>query len=408
MNILVITQLYPQPDDYGDNKPTKTVEYFAREWVAEGHNVIVAHCSSKFPVLFYLIPSKIKNKLADATSNIFPPLSSRKKIIREEYGIKIYRFPMLKTLPGKGYSAKTMQKQSDEICNVLDQQSFIPDLVIGHFANPSTELVAIISKHYKAKSSIVFHGDCNERTLEKYRLKEQVDKIGAIGTRSVVESKQVKQLLKLDIDPFVCCSGVPNSAIKDVAESCSKHDISNGIKYIYVGSFIKRKNVSSVIKAFDKVATDRDQLLIVGGGPEEQELKGLADNCIHTNQIIFTGKVTREKVLQYMKQAHVFTLISTGEVYGMVYIEAMLQGCITIASTNGGFDGIIVDGKNGFLCAPGDENMLAEIYKRIAMMDEESLNQLGNNAIQTAIHFSEKEVADRYLKDVMKRNEERL
>ena len=37
MNILIITQLYPQLDDVGDNKPTKTVEYFAKEWVKKGH-----------------------------------------------------------------------------------------------------------------------------------------------------------------------------------------------------------------------------------------------------------------------------------------------------------------------------------------------------------------------------------
>ena len=47
MNILILTQLYPQPDDVGDNKPTRTVEYFAKEWVALGHKVIVAHCPSK-------------------------------------------------------------------------------------------------------------------------------------------------------------------------------------------------------------------------------------------------------------------------------------------------------------------------------------------------------------------------
>ena len=91
MRILIITQLYPQPDDVGDNKPTKTVEYFAKEWVKEGHKVIVAHCPSKFPFVFYLIPPAIKNKLAGATSNIFPSLSSRRQLRRKEFGI-IWRY----------------------------------------------------------------------------------------------------------------------------------------------------------------------------------------------------------------------------------------------------------------------------------------------------------------------------
>ena len=65
MNILVITQMYSQPDDVGDNKPTKTVNYFVKEWVAMGHRVVVMHCPSKFPLALYLLPSKVKEKFAN-------------------------------------------------------------------------------------------------------------------------------------------------------------------------------------------------------------------------------------------------------------------------------------------------------------------------------------------------------
>ncbi|OUP66989.1 glycosyl transferase family 1 [Drancourtella sp. An177] len=401
MKILIITQLYPQPDDYGDNKPTKTVEYFAKEWSESGHDVVVAHCSSKFPLPFYLIPPTLKNKLAGATSNIFPPLSSRKKIYREEFGIKIYRFPMLKALPGRGYSEKIMEKQGDEICKALEKLEFIPDLVVGHFANPSTELVARISEYYHAKSSIVFHGDCNERTLERYRIKKNIKSIRAIGTRSIVEARNVKKLLDLSQEPFVCCSGVPNLALETASKICIKQDYSQGIRYLYVGSFIKRKHVDTVIRAFDKVADPLDTLTIVGGGPEEENLKSLALNCKNADRIIFTGKIARDRVLEQMKNAHVFTLVSSGEVFGMVYIEAMLQGCITIASSKGGFDGIIRSGENGFISEPGDEENLSKVYMSIKSMDKEDVNTIGNNAINTAMHFSEREVAERYLNDIL-------
>ena len=400
MNILIITQLYPQPDDYGDNRPTKTVEYFAKQWVDDGHSVVVTHCSSKFPIIFYLIPTSIKNKLAGATSNIFPPLSSRKKLARQEYGIDIYRFPMLKMLPGCGYSKKVIKKQSIEICSILDSKGFSPELVVGHFANPSTELVVNIAEYYQAMSSIVFHGDCNARTLGRYRLGDNVKKIGAIGTRSIGEARQVKELLHLDKEPFVCYSGVPNSAIETAATECDKHDYNKGIRFIYVGSFISRKHVDTVISAFDRIANLRDTLTIVGGGPDENALQDLAKKCKHSSQIVFTGKVKRDIVLQLMKEAHVFTLVSTGEVFGMVYIESMLQGCITIASKGGGFDGIIKSSENGFICNPGDEDMLVAVYEQIKSMTMEELNTIGNNAIKTALQYSEKAVAEKYLSDI--------
>jgi len=401
MKILIITQLYPQPDDFGDNKPTKTVEYFAKEWVESGHDVVVAHCSSKFPLPFYLIPPSIKNKLAGATSNIFPPLSSRKKLYREEYGIKVFRFPMLKALPGRGYSEKTMKKQSGEICKVVEKLAFIPDLVVGHFANPSTELVSIIANKYNVKSSIVFHGDCNESTINRYRLKKLVSTIGTVGVRSLVEANKVKKLLDLDSRPFICCSGVPNSAIKNAEEICGKHDFSEGVKFLYVGSFIKRKHLDTVIKAFDNIAEIKDSLTVVGGGPEEGIITELVRNCKNKNRINLVGRVSRDEVLRYMKESQVFTLISDSEVFGMVYVEAMLQGCLTIASVGGGFDGIINHGYNGFLCESGNQKNLEKLYKELKLLHKDKANEIGQNAIETAIHFSEKEVAEKYLNDII-------
>lgn len=401
MKILIITQLYPQPDDVGDNKPTRTVEYFAKEWVKDGHEVIVAHCSSKFPILFYMIPSKLKNKLAGATSNIFPSLSSRKKLVREEFGVKVYRFPMIKCYPGNGYSRKRMLTQAREISEYLEKDHFVPDLVIGHFANPSTELTAILAKKYHAKSSIVFHHDCTDDNIKKYRLRENVRDIGAIGARSIIEANQIKDRLELNKIPFVCYSGAPNDAVSTAKKVCDKHNFSEGIRHVYVGSLIKRKHLDVVVKAFLNTSGDKDTLVVVGGGPEEENLKNLVKDFNAENKIIFTGRVSREEVLNRMGDAQVFTLISHGETYGMVYIEAMLQGCLTIASKGEGFDGIIQDGVNGFICVPGNQDELENIYKKIAEMTEEERNRIGQAAINTATNYSERKVAERYLQDVL-------
>ncbi|MBQ6393445.1 MAG: hypothetical protein IJH60_08020, partial [Eubacterium sp.] len=64
-------------------------------------------------------------------------------------------------------------------------------------------------------------------------------------------------------------------------------------------------------------------------------------------------------------------------------------------------DGIIQDGVNGFICEPGDQKNLEETYKRIAAMTTEERNRIGQAAINTAIHYSEREVAERYLNDIL-------
>jgi len=404
MNILLITQMYSQPDDVGDNKPTKTVNYFARDWSNLGHNVVVMHCPSKFPLCFYLLPMKIKERFANKISTMVPCLSSRKNISRKEGNVDVYRLPMLKMFPGKGYSERALKKQAKKIENILKKIQFNPDLVSGHFANPSLGLVNILCKKYNSKSSIVFHQDCNERTLSKYRISEKINSIKAIGARSLVEANSIKKLLGLTNMPFVCCSGAPNDAVECAAKVCTKNGFDNGVKFLYVGSLIARKHLDSVIKSFDKTADEKDSLKIVGGGPEFDSLKLLADKAKNSSRITFTGRVERKQALEEMKNANIFTLISDGEAFGMVYIEAMLQGCLVVASKGGGFDGIIKDGINGFLCNPGDIEMLISIYKKIKAMNKEERNKIGQSAIDTAIHYSENEVAERYLNDILERN----
>ena len=393
--------MYSQPDDAGDNKPTKTVNYFVKEWVAMGHNVVVMHCPSKFPLVLYLLPTFVKEKFAGRISTMVPPIESRKTLEREENGARVYRIPMLKMKPGQAYSKSAMNRQAKKIEKKLQDISFKPDLVAGHFANPSVELVAKVAEFYKAKSSIVFHHDCTEGSILKYRIDENIGKIGAIGTRSIIEANLVKQRLNLDTLPFVCCSGAPNDAVMAAKKVCDKQNFSNGIRHIYVGSLLKRKHCDVVIKAFLATAGAMDSLQVVGGGPEELVLKQLVENSDVADRITMTGKVPRVDVLKRMGEAQVFTLISHGETYGMVYIEAMLQGCLTIASKGEGFDGIIQDGVNGFICNPGDQEDLERIYRRIANMTTEERNKIGQAAIDTAIHYSEREVAERYLNDIL-------
>ena len=102
MKILVVTQMYSQPDDSGDNKPTKTVNYFVKEWVVMGHEVVVMHCPSKFPLILYKMPNVIKEKYAGRISTMVPPIESRDELERTENGALVYRLPMLKMIPGQG------------------------------------------------------------------------------------------------------------------------------------------------------------------------------------------------------------------------------------------------------------------------------------------------------------------
>lgn len=411
MNILLITQIYPEPDDGKGYEATKTVEYFAREWVEAGHKVVVMHCPSRFPFFYYIMPRFLKNQIGKRTRILIPTWSSVRQISRREDGIQIYREPMTKWIPSQAYSKHAMENQCCKIKERLNELSFKPDLIAGHFSNPGVELVSRLSESYHAMSSIVFHHDCTARTIKKYRIKENIGRINAVGARSIIEAASIKEMLELKEQPFICYSGVPNDAVDVSEKACLKQEYKEEIQFLYVGSLIQQKHADTVIKAYSRIKGDygnrRLSLKIIGRGLEEEALKELAQQLGVSDTVHFMGRLPRRDVLQEMKKAHIFTMISEDETFGMVYLEAMLQGCLVVASKGGGFDGIIKNGVNGFLCEAGDADKLKQIYEQIAKLNTEERNHIGQKAINTAIQFSEKAVAERYLNDVIERNKKR-
>ena len=101
----------------------------------------------------------------------------------------------------------------------------------------------------------------------------------------------------------------------------------------------------------DKVISECEnldvELRIIGDGEELKNLKKLS------SKPIFLGRLDNTSVLEEMKNADIFALPSVNETFGMVYLEAMACGCITVCTENDGVAGIIENGKNGFFWKDG-------------------------------------------------------
>lgn len=107
------------------------------------------------------------------------------------------------------------------------------------------------------------------------------------------------------------------------------------------------------------------------------------------------------QVVEHLKNSAVFIMISRKETFGLVYLEAMATGCITVAARGEGFDGIIEDGVNGFLCEAGNVAELTEIIiRKIKTMPPKNLQKISRKAIETAIELTEEKAAKRYLEAI--------
>lgn len=82
----------------------------------------------------------------------------------------------------------------------------------------------------------------------------------------------------------------------------------------------------------------------------------------------------------------------------------MAFGCIPIAARGEGFDGIIIDGENGFLCDAGNVDELSLIIGKIRNLHMDELTRISTNAKETAMRFGDSNVAKQYLENVLESN----
>jgi phosphatidylinositol alpha-1,6-mannosyltransferase len=92
--------------------------------------------------------------------------------------------------------------------------------------------------------------------------------------------------------------------------------------------------------------------LVVGSGDDRPRLEGLAREAGVADRVVFTGWVPDAELPDYFALAHVFAMPSTGEGFGIVFLEAAASGLPVIGcNCDGSFDAL-AEGRIGRLVNP--------------------------------------------------------
>ncbi len=145
-----------------------------------------------------------------------------------------------------------------------------------------------------------------------------------------------------------------------------------------------RKNVELLLEAFAVMPAQlgRVRLLTAGSGKppaaywERARRLGLQDRVIHVH------RPTTEELVALYQGATAFCLTSDEEGLGIVILEAMACGIPVVATRCGGPDGIIQEGRDGYLCSLTDAS---EIGNKLAQLcSDRALNlRMGQAARHT-------------------------
>lgn len=99
--------------------------------------------------------------------------------------------------------------------------------------------------------------------------------------------------------------------------------------------------------------------LIVGDGDDRPRLEALARETGLTDRVIFAGNVPQQELADYYRLADAFAMPSTGEGFGIVFLEAAAAGLPVVGGNRDGSVDALADGEIGTLVDPLDEEALA-------------------------------------------------
>jgi glycosyltransferase involved in cell wall biosynthesis len=127
------------------------------------------------------------------------------------------------------------------------------------------------------------------------------------------------------------------------------------------------KGLDFLIKALPAIKKEfpKTELVIIGGGPLENELKNLVGGLNLSDTIKFSGNQPHERALEEISKAEVFITPSLAEGLGIVFIEAQALGVPVIGTNVGGIPDVIQNEETGILIRSKDSEAISSAIIKV-------------------------------------------
>ncbi|WP_330253747.1 glycosyltransferase family 4 protein [Nocardia sp. NBC_00565] len=169
------------------------------------------------------------------------------------------------------------------------------------------------------------------------------------------------------------------------AELRERYGLDDRPTILCLSRLVPRKGQDALIVAMREI---RDRipgavLVIAGGGPYQEKLRGLAVALGVADDVIFTGRIPSSELAAHHTLADVFAMPSRTrgagldvEGLGIVYLEASASGVPVVAGRSGGAPETVLEGKTGRVV---DGRKTAEIANAIVdiLSDRDAAAEMG-------------------------------
>jgi len=157
-----------------------------------------------------------------------------------------------------------------------------------------------------------------------------------------------------------------------------------------MGRVSYEKSIDIVIMAFNEVIKKNPvtKLMIIGDGPERDNLEKLVSKLNIQDNVIFTGFLQKEELVNALLATDIFLTASKTENMPVAVMEGMAAGLPIVAVDALGTPEIVKDGVNGFLTQPDDYMEMAEKTLQL-LKDEETSRKFAKASIEFSSNFSQ-------------------
>lgn len=251
--------------------------------------------------------------------------------------------------------------------------------------NPEVSLFFnyIIPPNVKGKRAVVIHDmvlrdipetmSLKNKIIMRVFMKRSLKRADIIITDSEFSRSRIENyygFVKDKITVIPC--GTDREIFHSISEPRQISDVKNKYKiagdyFLYLGTVEPRKNITALIKAYQKVTesySDAPVLVIAGGsGWKNREIYEAASDQTLKDKILFTGYVDENEIPPLLNGALAFCFPSYYEGFGLPVLEAMACGTPVIASKAASIPEVI--GDCGILIDPYSEEEIGEAMLRL-------------------------------------------
>ena len=258
-------------------------------------------------------------------------------------------------------------------------EDFAPDVVHLHEPLiPSLSLLAL--SRATAPCVGTFHAAADSSL--GYRLGQPVLRLAArrLTVRTAV-SDAARELIQRYLPGEYLLT--PNGIDAATFTEAEPVDLGEGKKVLFLGRLERRKGLEVLLQAMTRLRDADVELVVAGSGPQEKEMKGLAERLLVNAR--FLGRVDDGTKAGLFKRADVYCAPALGgESFGIVLVEAMAAGTPVVCSDLPGFRAVAAS--SAVLVTPGEAGLLADALRR-GIADGSLAEKMGRSGMRTASAF---------------------